>query len=55
MFLKHSITNGFRTHQFLTIAKRFLSNLCKTQKCLLGVFDVDVHVAIGLCTHSLTG
>ena len=36
--LKHSITNGFRTHHFLTFAKRFLSNVCKTQKCLLGTF-----------------
>ena len=33
-FLKHSITNGFRTHHFLTFAKRFLSNICKPQKCL---------------------
>ena len=36
MFLKHSMTNGFRTHNFLTFTKRFLSNVCKTQKCLLG-------------------
>ena len=36
MFLKHSITNGFRTHHFLSFDKRFLSNVCKTLKCLLG-------------------
>ena len=30
-FKKHSITNGFRTHHFLTFAKRFLTNVCKTQ------------------------
>ena len=29
MFLKHSIINGFRTHNFLTLIKRFLSNVCK--------------------------
>ena len=41
-FLKQSITNGFRTHHFLTFAKRFLSNVCKTQKCLLGTYKVHL-------------
>ena len=27
MFLKHSIINGFRTHNFLSLIKRFLSNV----------------------------
>ena len=35
MFLKHSIINGFRTHYFLTFAKRFLQ-MFANQKCLLG-------------------
>ena len=36
IFLKHSIINGFRTHHLSTFAKRFLSNVCKTKKHLLG-------------------
>ena len=39
-FYTHSIINGFRTHHFLTFAKRFLPNICKTQKCLLGVINL---------------
>ena len=35
MFLKHSIITGFRTHHFLTFAKRFLSNICKTKNSFL--------------------
>ena len=35
-FLKHAIINGFHTHHFLTLAKHFLSNVCKTKNCLLG-------------------
>ena len=37
--LKHSIINGFCTHNFLTFAKRFLSNVCKTQKYLLATLN----------------
>ena len=45
MFKKHSIINGFHTHLFLTFAKRFLSNICKTQKCLPGNIDIDLGIA----------
>ena len=39
-FLKHSITNGFCTHHFLTFAKRFLSNVYKTQKLFTGQYNL---------------
>ena len=40
IFSKHFIINGFHTHNFLTSIKRFLSNVCKTKKILLGYYQV---------------
>ena len=49
MFYKHSITNGFCTHHFLTFAKHFLLNVCKIQKCLLATDSEIVDYKIQYC------